>query len=119
MEHIDGITLMEMMEQKGPLQLRNARDIAAQFLAGLDAIHAAGLVHRDLKPENIMITRIGRVVVMDLGIAQPLAQTAGTISGTYPYMSPEQIAGEQVDARSDIFSAGVVLAEMIHTKGTP
>jgi serine/threonine protein kinase/WD40 repeat protein len=117
MEHIDGITLMEMMEEKGPLPLRDARDIAAQFLAGLDAIHSAGLVHRDLKPENIMITRTGRVVVMDLGIAQPQSQV-GIVSGTLPYMSPEQIAGEPVDARSDIFSAGVVLAEMIYTRGT-
>ena len=118
MEHIDGITLMEMMVQKGPLELRDAIDIAAQFLAGLDAIHTAGLVHRDLKPENIMITRSGRVVVMDLGIAQPQAQSGGMISGTLPYMSPEQLRGEQVDTRSDIFSAGVVLAEMIYTKGT-
>jgi serine/threonine protein kinase/WD40 repeat protein len=117
MEFVDGITLMEMLGQKGPLDLRDAIDIAAQFLAGLDAVHAAGLVHRDLKPENIMITRTGRVVVMDLGIAQPQAQAGGIISGTLPYMSPEQRAGEQVDARSDIFSAGVVLAEMIHTKG--
>ncbi len=118
MEYIDGITLMKMMEQSGPLDLREARDIAAQFLAGLDAIHAAGLVHRDLKPENIMITRTGRVVVMDLGIAEPVAQTGSVISGTFPYMSPEQLAGGLIDARSDIFSAGVVLAEMVGTRGT-
>lgn len=117
MEHIDGITLMELIEEKGPLPLRDARDIAAQFLAGLDAVHTAGLVHRDFKPENIMITRTGRVVVMDLGIAQHQEQTGITISGTLPYMSSEQIAGEPIDARSDVFSAGVVLAEMIHTKG--
>lgn len=118
MEHIDGTTLLELMKEKGPLPLRDARDIAAQFLAGLDAIHSVGLVHRDLKPENIMITRSGRVVVMDLGIAQPQAQSGGAVTGTLPYMSPEQLAGEPVDARSDIFSAGIVLAEMIHTKGT-
>ncbi|PWT89015.1 MAG: hypothetical protein C5B54_09625, partial [Acidobacteria bacterium] len=117
MEHIDGITLTQMMEQEGPLLLRDARDIAAQFLAGLDAIHSAGLVHRDLKPENIMITRTGRVVVMDLGIAQPQAHADGIISGTLPYMSPEQKAGQQIDARSDIYAAGVVLAEMIHARG--
>ena len=117
MEYIDGITLLEMMEKRGPLDLRQARDIAAQFLAGLEAVHAAGLVHRDLKPENIMITRTGRVVVMDLGIAEHVAQTGSAISGTVPYMSPEQLAGEKIDERSDIFSAGVVLAEMIHTRG--
>lgn len=63
MEYIDGTTLMAMLVQKGPLELGEARDIAAQFLAGLEAIHQAGLVHRDLKPENTMITRAGRVVV--------------------------------------------------------
>ena len=117
MEYIDGITLTAMLIKKGPLELRAARDLAAQFLAGLEAIHQAGLVHRDLKPENIMITRTGRVVVMDFGIAKQTTQVGGTISGTPPYMSPEQLAGEKVDARSDVFSAGVVLAEMIHPEG--
>src|SRR5262245_49342398 len=117
MEYIYGKTLLSLLIQKGPLDLRQARDIAAQFLAGLEAIHQAGLVHRDLKPENIMITRTGRVVVMDFGIAKQVAQVGGTISGTIPYMSPEQLAGEKVDARSDVFSAGVVLAEMIHPEG--
>jgi serine/threonine protein kinase/WD40 repeat protein len=117
MEYIDGITLTSMLVKKGPMQLREARDIAAQFLAGLEAIHQSGLVHRDLKPENIMITRTGRVVVMDFGIAKQVAQLGGTIAGTVPYMSPEQLAGEKVDTRSDVFSAGVVLAEMIHPEG--
>ena len=99
------------------MELREARDIAAQFLSGLEAIHKAGLVHRDLKPENIMITRAGRVVVMDFGIAKQVSQLGGTISGTIPYMSPEQLAGDRLDARSDIFSAGVVLAEMVHAEG--
>lgn len=113
MELIDGLTLMETLQAKGTLPLRDAIDIAAQFLGGLDAIHTAGLVHRDLKPENIMITRTGRVVVMDLGIARPMSAGSGRISGTTPYMSPEQRAGEQIEARSDVYSAGVVLAEMI------
>jgi serine/threonine protein kinase/WD40 repeat protein len=117
MEYIDGLTLTSMLVKKGALELREARDIAAQFLAGLEAIHKAGLVHRDLKPENIMITRTGRVVVMDFGIAKQVAQLGGTIAGTVPYMSPEQLAGERIDARSDVFSAGVVLAEMIHPAG--
>lgn len=118
MEYIDGVTLLAMLAQKGPLEVQDARDIAVQFLAGLEAIHQAGLVHRDLKPENIMITRTGRVVVMDFGISQPATQVSALISGTRPYMSPEQLAGAQIDNTADVFSAGVVLAEMIHTKGT-
>jgi len=117
MEYVDGMTLTAMLAKKTLLELRTARDIATQFLAGLEAIHQAGLVHRDLKPENIMITRTGRVVVMDFGIAKQVTQVEGTISGTPPYMSPEQRAGEKVDARSDIYSAGVILAEMIHPGG--
>ena len=117
MEYIDGTTLLDHLSQAGPLELKQARDIAAQFLAGLEAIHHAGLVHRDLKPENIMITRTGRVVVMDFGISQRIAQMTGTVAGTLPYMSPEQMSGSNIDGRSDIFAAGVVLAEMIHTKG--
>lgn len=117
MEYIDGMTLMTMLRGKGALELRQAQDIAAQFLAGLEAIHQAGVVHRDLKPENIMITRSGRVVVMDFGIAKPASQIGGTVAGTPPYMSPEQLSGGKVDARSDVFSAGVVLAEMIYPEG--
>lgn len=118
MEYIDGITLMSMLLQNGSLELRDARDIAAQFLAGLEAIHQVGLVHRDLKPENIMITRTGRVVVMDFGIAKLASESqGGTISGTPPYMAPEQFEGAQLDARSDLYSAGVILAEMIHPEG--
>jgi eukaryotic-like serine/threonine-protein kinase len=117
MEYIDGVTLLAMLIQKGPMEIAEARDIAAQFLAGLEAIHQAGLVHRDLKPENIMVTRSGRVVVMDFGIAKRVTQGANTISGTPPYMSPEQLSGTSIDVRSDVFSAGVVLAEMIHPQG--
>ena len=118
MEYVDGITLLEILRRRGPLELEEAREIASQFLAGLEAIHGAGLVHRDLKPENIMRTRSGRVVVMDFGIAKGLAEDrTGTISGTPAYMAPEQSRGEAVDARADVFSAGVVLAEMIAPAG--
>lgn len=117
MEYIDGMTLLAMLKEKGTMDLRQASDIAAQFLAGLEAIHHAGLVHCDLKPENIMITRAGRVVVMDFGIAKQTAQGTATVAGTLPYMSPEQLAGAGLDAKSDVFSAGVVLAEMIHPDG--
>src|SRR5688500_11962802 len=99
MEYIDDTRLLGKILKGGALDVREARDVAAQFLAGLEAIHHAGLVHRDFKPENIMITRAGRVVVMDLGIAKQIADTAGPVSGTLPYMSPEQISGEPVDAR--------------------
>ncbi len=114
MEYIDGRTLAETLRERGSLELREAREIAAQFLSGLEAIHEAGLVHRDFKPENVMLTRAGRVVVMDFGLAK--SRTEGksrTIAGTPAYMSPEQSRGEPVDARSDVFSAGVVLAEML------
>jgi serine/threonine-protein kinase len=67
MEYIDGTTLQKILEERSPLGLDEAREIASQFLAGLEAIHAAGLVHRDIKPENVMVTRTGRVVVMDFG----------------------------------------------------
>ena len=118
MEYIDGITLLELLKTKGPLEMKEAVEIAAQFLAGLDAIHQAGLVHRDLKPENLMITRAGRVVVMDFGIAKPATESGPhTVSGTPAYMAPEQLRGEPVDARADVFSAGVVLAEMVSDEG--
>ena len=118
MEYIDGTTLVTVLQSRGPLELQEAREIASQFLAGLEAIHQAGLVHRDLKPENVMITRSGRVVVMDFGIAKGLAdRKTGTVSGTPAYMAPEQVRGEAVHARADVFSAGVVLAEMIAPKG--
>jgi len=117
MEYIDGTTLADVLRQRGPLALDEAQNVASQFLAGLAAIHDAGLVHRDLKPENIMLTRAGRVVVMDLGIAHWLSSTRRGSSGTLPYMPPEQARGETVDARADVFAAGVMLAEMVAPGG--
>ena len=117
MEMIDGTTLLQLLKQRGPLSLPEAGELAAQFLGGLDAVHEAGLVHRDFKPENVMITRTGRVVVMDFGIAKQVASGDGTVSGTPAYMAPEQARGEAVDARADIFAAGVALAEMIAPNG--
>jgi WD40 repeat protein len=114
MEYVAGDTLREVLRSRGPLDLQEAREIASQLLAGLEAIHAAGLVHRDLKPENVMITPASRVVVMDFGIAKGLAEAVtGTVAGTPAYMAPEQSRGEPVDARADVFSAGVMLAEML------
>jgi hypothetical protein len=118
MEYIDGTTLAETLRQRGPLALDEAQEIASQFLAGLAAIHGAGLVHRDLKPENIMLTRAGRVVVMDLGIAHWATSMRGEkFAGTPPYMAPEQARGGAVDRRADVFAAGVVLAEMVEPGG--
>ena len=117
MEYVDGATLLELLQDRGPLELGEAQDIASQFLAGLEAIHKVGLVHRDVKPENIMITRAGRVVVMDFGLARQQDSGAGTVAGTPAYMAPEQAAGLQLDARADVFSAGVVLAEMVSPEG--
>ena len=117
MEYVDGATLLGVLDERGPLELKEAQDIASQFLAGLEAIHRAGLVHRDVKPENIMITRAGRVVVMDFGLARQETEGGGTVSGTPAYMAPEQAAGLDVDARADVYSAGVVLAEMVSPDG--
>ena len=118
MEFVDGVTLADVLREKSPLDLQEARRIAAQFLAGLEAIHAADLVHRDVKPENVMITRAGRVVVMDFGIARAVATVrGGTISGTPAYMASEHVQGEIIDARADVFAAGVILAEMVASGG--
>jgi WD40 repeat protein/tRNA A-37 threonylcarbamoyl transferase component Bud32 len=118
MEYVDGVTLAQVLRERSPLPLCEAREIAAQLLAGLEAIHTAGLVHRDIKPENLMLTRAGRVVVMDFGIARGTTHTrTNTISGTPAYMAPEQTRGEPAGARADVFSAGVVLAELVAPAG--
>jgi WD40 repeat protein len=118
MEYIDGTTLTETLGTRGPLELQEAREVASQFLSGLEAIHQAGLVHRDFKPENVMLTRAGRVVVMDFGLAKGLGEAkTGSISGTPAYMAPEQARGDVLDARADVWAAGVVLAEMLTVGG--
>jgi WD40 repeat protein len=118
MEFVDGTTLADLLREQGPLDLNRAGEIAAQLLAGIEAIHAAGLIHRDLKTENVMLTLSRRVVVMDFGIARNLREMpADTIAGTPGYMAPEQAAGLPLDARADVFSAAVVLAEMVSSPG--
>ncbi len=117
MEYVDGATLLGVLQERGPLDLKEAQDIASQFLAGLEAIHKVGLIHRDIKPENIMLTRAGRVVVMDFGLAREETEGGGTVAGTPAYMAPEQAAGQTLDARADVYAAGVVLAEMVSPDG--
>jgi serine/threonine-protein kinase len=112
----DGTPLNKKIEQ-GPFKLDEAMDIAIQAAEGLQAAHEKSLVHRDIKSGNIMVTDKGRAVIMDFGLAQgrgmsKLTKTGSTV-GTVPYMSPEQARGDKVDHRSDIWSLGVVLYEMV------
>ncbi|GAB2698645.1 Stk1 family PASTA domain-containing Ser/Thr kinase [Nocardia thraciensis] len=119
MEYVDGETLRDIVRGKGPLPPRRAMEVIADVCAALDFSHKNGIVHRDMKPANIMINRQGAVKVMDFGIARaiadssnPMTQTAAVI-GTAQYLSPEQARGEQVDARSDVYSVGCVLYEIL------
>jgi len=124
-EFIDGITLRRRMSG-GHVGLMEAMDTAIQIASALDAAHQAGIVHRDVKPENVMLRKDGYVKVLDFGLARPterhdvsteaatLVNTEiGIIVGTASYMSPEQARGQKVDARSDIFSLGMVIYEML------
>ena len=128
MEYVDGETLRRLITN-GRINISEALDIAAQVAGALSAAHEAGIVHRDIKPENIMLRRDGYVKVLDFGLAKltesktlsidteaptiaRFESDPGTVLGTANYMSPEQARGQEVDARTDIFSLGVVLYEM-------
>jgi serine/threonine protein kinase len=129
MELLEGETLRHALTS-GPLSLRRAKDYAVQIALGLGAAHEKGIVHRDLKPDNVFVTRDERVKILDFGLAKRDAALAaspsetqsptvsgytepGAVLGTVGYMSPEQVRGLEVDPRSDIFSFGSVLYEML------
>jgi serine/threonine protein kinase len=116
MEYVDGANFADVIEKTGALPVDVGAMIAIQVSNALDYAHMRGFIHRDIKPSNIMIKRNGEVKLMDFGIAHTRNLEAltmpGTLIGTPAYMSPEQILGQQLDVRSDVFSFGVVLYEM-------
>jgi DNA helicase-2/ATP-dependent DNA helicase PcrA len=132
MEYIEGQTLRDRIKKNG-LQLKETLDIAIQIAAGLARAHESGIIHRDLKPENLMLSRDGYAKILDFGLAKLVAEReralvadseqktlvlgvqteSGTLLGTVNYMAPEQLLGQRVDRRCDVFSFGVVLCEML------
>jgi serine/threonine protein kinase len=117
MEYVDGGTLKDLLAQ-GPLPIEKAVDIAIQLADALDYAHREGLIHRDVKPANVLLTRSGRPKLADFGIVQALHERSaltlpGSSPGTPMYMSPEQAEGQSTDSRTDIYSLGIVLYEML------
>src|SRR5215475_8282621 len=127
-EFIEGRTLRQVLAESKPLRLSEVYRIAGQILDALQAAHDVGIIHRDIKPDNVMLRRDGYVKVLDFGLAKMNEKTieskptdestsslteAGMVMGTFRYMSPEQARGLEVDERTDIFSLGVVIYEMI------
>ncbi len=117
MEHIDGITLKEYIEQQGLLKWRDCVHFTIQILRALQLAHDRGIVHRDIKPHNVMLMSDGSIKVMDFGIARFSRQNSNTLSektmGSVHYVSPEQARGARTDEKSDIYSVGVMMYEML------
>ena len=120
MDYIEGRDLKTILVERGKLKPEEAVPIFQQICRGLEAAHAEGVVHRDLKPQNIMVDANGRVWVMDFGLARSMdlagMTRTGALMGTPDYMSPEQARGEKVDARSDLFSLGIIFYEVLTGK---
>ena len=120
MEYVKGITLKQLIRQRGMLPVRIGLQIGKQICSALDAAHEKGVVHRDMKPQNVLLESTGDVKIMDFGIARVADMKGmthtGTIMGTPDYMSPEQAQGLSLDARTDIYSTGVVLFEVFTGK---
>ena len=119
MELVSGRTLRDILSTEGRLLPQRALEVVADILSALDSAHAASIVHRDIKPANVMLTVAGEVKVMDFGIARAISDTASLMTqtsaviGTAAYLSPEQARGEHVDARSDLYSTGCLLYELV------
>jgi len=120
MEYLEGETLYQILRRHGKVPVQEAVDIMRQTLSGLQAAHREGVIHRDLKPGNIMRDASGRVAVMDFGLARSLEgdgmTRTGTMMGTMEYMSPEQAHAKDLDARSDIFTVGLIFYELLTGK---
>ena len=129
MEHIDGYTLRDVINREAPMLPLRALEVIEPVLAALAAAHDAGLVHRDVKPENVLISDRGQIKVADFGLAKAISSqtstaTQGLLIGTVSYLPPELVVSGQADARSDVYSTGVVLFELLtgrkpHTGDTP
>ncbi|HEX9187394.1 MAG TPA: protein kinase [Vicinamibacteria bacterium] len=117
MEYVEGVTLKDLLHECGGLPADVAVDVVTQIVAGLTAIHDAGIMHRDVKPSNLMRTRTGLVKLMDFGIAKQVGgatlTAAGQAVGTPEYMSPEQVTGRKLDVRTDIYTTGIVTFELL------
>jgi serine/threonine-protein kinase len=119
MEYVEGHTVRDILRDGSAVPIEEAVEITAGVLSALEYSHHAGIVHRDIKPANVMLTPTGAVKVMDFGIARAMADAAGTMTqtqaviGTAQYLSPEQARGEQVDSRSDLYSTGCLLFELL------
>jgi len=117
LEFVRGDTLDTIIQKRGALPAEEAIPVFCQVLDGIDHAHELGIVHRDIKPANIMLTENGKLKVLDFGIARLLGSArmtrAGNIIGTLEYMAPEQVKGQETDARSDIYALGMMLYEVL------